>query len=126
MNWKLKLITILVLLIAMTVANGQASSRPETFASFWKTFKAAIAKNDKEAVADLTKLPMYLYDGEQDRAGFIRKYNQLFTRSIRRCIATAKPLKGQEGYDIFCGELIFAFARDKDGKYKFFGAGPND
>ena len=126
MNWTLKLTTMLVLFIAITIANGQTSSRPETFATFWKTFKAAIAKNDKEAVADLTKLPLYMDNGEQDRAGFIKRYNQLFTRKIRRCIATAKPVKEQEGYDIFCGEVIFYFERDKDGKYKFFNFGPND
>jgi uncharacterized membrane protein YvbJ len=76
MNWKCQLTSILILLIAITFANGQASSPPETFASFWKTFKAAIAKNDKQAVADLTKLPLLMDNREQDRAGFIRKYNQ--------------------------------------------------
>jgi hypothetical protein len=126
MNWKCKLTSILILLMAITFANGQGSSPPETFASFWKTFKAAIAKNDKQAVADLTKLPLLMDNREQDRAGFIRMYNQLFTRKIRRCIATAKPIKEQEGYDIFCGEVIFYFARDKDGRYKFFDFGAND
>ena len=126
MTWKRRLTTIPVLLIAITFANAQGSSTPETFATFWKTFKAAIAKNDKQAVADLTKLPMYLDNADRNRAGFIGLYNRVFTRRIRRCIATTKPAKGQEGYDIFCGELIFYFSRDNDGKYKFVGFGPND
>jgi len=112
--------------LALAVNTRPQTSTNESFTTFWTTFKAAIARNDKEAVADLTKLP-FLYDSrERDRAGFIKIYPQLFTPKVRRCITRAKPLKEQEGYDVFCGELIFYFGKDASGKYKLLEFGAND
>ena len=122
---KTTLIFSLVLIFVAAHAQPQTTAN-ETFTSFWKNFKAAIARNDKQAVADLTKLPFLFDSRERDRAGFIKIYPQLFTPKIRRCIATAKPLKEQEGYDIFCGEIIFYFGKDADGKWKLSDFGPND
>mgnify|MGYP001037983087 CR=1 FL=1 len=119
---------IIMALLLGTVATGRSQGKVADpgFESFWKTFKAAIAKNDKEAVADVTKLP-FLYDSkERDRAGFIKIYPSLFTARIRRCIATAKLVKEQENYDVFCGQLIFYFGKDSDGNYKFLEFGVND
>ena len=126
MNLKRQLATIVLLALTISIAPAQTSTKPETFASFWKTFKAAIARNDKEAIADLTKLP-FLYDSqERDRAGFLKIYGQLFTRKVRRCIATAKPVKEGDSYDVFCGELILYFSKDTEGKYQFREFGVND
>lgn len=126
MSQKRRLAAIVLVVLVLSVVPAQTPTKPETFASFWKTFKAVIARNDKEAVADLTLLP-FLYDSQQrDRAGFLKIYGQLFTRKIRRCIATAKPLKETDGYEVFCGELIFYFGRDTDGRYKFREFGVND
>jgi len=123
---RLKFAIVLLLLVLLSSAKGQTSTSPETFGGFLKTFKAAVARNDKEAVADLTKLP-FLYDSkDRDRAGFVKIYNQLFTRKIRSCIAKAKPTKEGENYDVFCGELIFYFGKDANGKYKFLEFGVND
>ena len=118
--------TVFLILLSFNLATAQTTAKPETFTSFWKTFKAAIARNDKQAVADVTKLPFLFDSKEQDRAGFIKIYNQLFTRKMRRCIATAKPEKEGENYDVFCGDLIFYFGKDTDGKYKFLEFGVND
>lgn len=125
MNYK-QLTTIALLLVCLSFAHAQSTTTPETFESFWKTFKAAMARNDKQAVADVTKLPFLFDSQERDRAGFIKIYNELFTRNIRRCIAKAKPIKEGENYDVFCGELIFYFGKDSDAKYKFLGFGVND
>ena len=126
MNLKRQLATIVLLVLTISIAPAQTPSKPETFASFWKTFKAAIARNDKEAIADLTKLP-FLYDSqERDRAGFLKIYGQLFTRKVRRCMATAKPKKAADTYEVYCGELIFYFSKDTEGKYQFREFGVND
>jgi len=126
MNSVKKLATLTVLFSALTLSNAQTASTSTSFASFWKTFKATIARNDKQAVADVTKLP-FLYDSkERDREGFIKIYDQLFSRKVRRCIATAKPAKEGENYDVFCGDLIFYFGKDTDGKYKLLEFGVND
>ena len=126
MNLKRQLATVALLTLIISSVPSQTSANQETFASFWKTFKAAIARNDREAVADLTKLP-FLYDShERDRAGFLKIYSQLFTRKVRRCIATAKTVREGDSYDVFCGELIFYFSKDTDGKYKLREFGVND
>ena len=126
MNLKPQLATIVLLALSLLIAPAQTPTKPETFAAFWKTFKAAIARNDKEAIADQTKLP-FLYDSqERDRAGFLKIYGQLFTRKVRRCIATAKPVKEGDSYDVFCGELILYFSKDTEGKYQFREFGVND
>jgi hypothetical protein len=126
MNLKRQIPTVVLLALSISIVSAQTSTQPETFSSFWKTFKAAIARNDKEAVADLTKLP-FLYDSqERDRTGFLKIYGQLFTRKVRRCIATAKPVKEGDSYDVFCGELILYFSKDTKGKYQFREFGVND
>jgi hypothetical protein len=120
------LIIMAVVLGTAATTRSQGAATDPGFVSFWKTFKTAIARNDKEAVADVTKLP-FLYDSkERDRAGFIRIYPSLFTPRIRKCIATAKLVKEQENYDVFCGQLIFYFGKDSDGKYKLLEFGVND
>jgi hypothetical protein len=117
---------VLLLVVLLSSEMGQTSTSPETFSGFWKTFKAAVARNDREAVADLTRLPFLYESKERDLSGFVKIYNQLFTRKIRSCIATTKPKKEGENYDVFCGELIFYFGKDADGKYKFLEFGVND
>ena len=121
-----KALSLLVILVSLTITSAQTTAKPETFPAFWTSFKAAMARNDKEAIADVTKLPFLFDSKERDRAGFIQIFNQLFTRKIRQCIAKAKPEKEGENYDVFCGELIFYFGKDTDGKYKFLGFGVND
>ena len=117
---------ITLVLLLLLIITPTYSQTPQTFSSFWKSFKAAVARNDKQAVADVTKLP-FLYDSkERDREDFIKIYPQLFSRKVRRCVATAKPTKEGENYEIFCGELIFYFGKDTDGKYKFSEFGVND
>jgi hypothetical protein len=88
-------------------------------------FKAAVARNDKASVADMTKLPFMLDSKEVDRAGFIKQYSSLFTPKIRRCFASAKPSRDQDSMEIFCGEQIFLFAK-VNGVYKFTDIGVND
>ena len=95
------------------------------FNAFWIKFKAAVARNDKPAVANMTKLPFLLEGKDLDRAGFIKQISSLFTPKTRRCFARAKPSRDQEIMEIFCGDQIFVFAK-VDGVYKFTEIGVND
>jgi hypothetical protein len=126
MKLVIRILIVAVLLGTISTSRSQNKATDPAFDSFWKTFKGAIAKNDKEAVADLTKLPFLYESKERDRAGFIKIYPSLFTPRIRKCMATAKLVKEQENYDVFCGQLIFYFGKDSDGKYKFLEFGVND
>ncbi|HEX8474281.1 MAG TPA: hypothetical protein VF666_09640 [Pyrinomonadaceae bacterium] len=111
------LVTALSLLIFCSVSAAGAQSKRGTttnaqpFASFWSKFKMAVAKDDKEAVASMTKLPFPFDNKELTRAQFIKNYSRMFDRSIKRCFATAKPGRDGDAYSIFCGEQGILFER---------------
>jgi len=119
----------LLLLVLCSCPNITSQTRrakvdPE-FTAFWIKFKAAVARSDKATVADMTKLPFLLSSEEIDRAGFIKQYSSLFTPSVRRCFARARPSQDQDAMEIFCGDEIFLFAK-VGGVYKLREIGVND
>jgi hypothetical protein len=125
---RLSVLSIMVLLLlgnVLPVWSQRAVKIDPQFTTFWIKFKAAVARNDKAAVADMTKLPFMLDSKDVDRAGFIKQYSSLFTPKMRRCFARAKPTRDQEIMEIFCGDQIFVFAK-VDGVYKFTEIGVND
>jgi len=125
---KLLLSVILTLLLggqwAALAQNGRQKTDP-AFTAFWIKFKAAVARRDKAAVADMTKLPFMIEGIDHDRAGFLKQYASLFTPSNRRCFAREKPGKEGDGYEIFCGDQIFFFSK-VEGVWKFAEIGVND
>jgi hypothetical protein len=122
---------LVVLSPSLVAAQGRGPTSDPTFNAFWVKFKDAIAKNDKNRVADLTKLPFMIGGIDRDRAGFLKVYPSLFTPRMRRCIPRAKVVKERgylnEGdyYEIFCGDQIFLFGK-VDGVWKFVEIGVND
>lgn len=97
----------------------------EAGVQFWTKFKTAVAKNDKEAVASMTRLPFLLENRELGKAGFIQKFDALFSVRVKRCFAKASLVKEGDGFEVFCGQQIFLF--DKvNGVYKFTEIGVND
>ena len=106
-------------------AQGRSARIDPTLNAFWIKFKAALARSDKNAVADLTRLPFMLDGKDLDRAGFIKQYDSLFIPRVRRCFARARLTKDQDAYEIFCGQQIFLFGK-VDGIYKFTEIGVND
>src|SRR5260221_1117555 len=118
--------SLLMLGVALQVSSqGRTTKVDPEFTTFWIKFKAALTRNDKSAVADMTKLPFLLDSKGLDRAGFIRKYNSLFTPKMRRCLARARPSRDQDSTEFFCGQQIFLFAK-VGGVYKFTEIGVND
>jgi hypothetical protein len=126
---RLQVVSLMVLLVLggvpQVLSHGQTAKVDPEFNTFWIKFKAAVARNDKAAVADMTKLPFMLDSKDLDRDGFIKQYSSLFTAKMRRCFARAKPSRDQESMEIFCGQQIFLFAK-VDGVYKFTEIGVND
>ena len=120
---------LLVLCSGLTASSlpsqGRRAKADAEFTAFWIKFKAAVARNDKAAVADLTKLPFMVNNKDLNRAGFIKQYKSLFTPKMRRCFARARPTRDQDAMEIFCGHQIFLFAK-VDGVYKFTEIGVND
>jgi len=91
----------------------------ESFAAFWKEFQSAVEKNDQEAIAALSNL------GSGRTAALLKEHP--FTRAVRKCFATAKPVRDgdRDRYCVFCGEEIFSFTK-VNGAYKFTDIDMND
>ena len=120
---------LLLLLVSPAGLPAQKASvsgqKNETFAAFWLRFKTAVAADDRAAVASMTKLPFLLEGKELNRDGFIKRYNQLFDRKVKRCFARGKTIKDGDGFSLFCGETIFLFGK-VGGEYRFLEIGVND
>jgi len=123
------LLTMIVMTLVFLPVQGITQSGSKTldpaFTAFLTKFKAAVAKDDKEAVATMTKLPFLFDSKEQKHDGFIKIYDKLFTARVKKCFATAKPVKDGDSYEIFCGKTIYLFAK-VNGSYKFTEIGAND
>jgi len=115
-------------LLAIGPARG-AQVKPEagSFAAFWLQFKTAVAKDDKHAIAEMTKFPFPYGTKHLSKAEFIKECGKLFDKKTRRCFPTAKPVKedDRDSYSVFCGEDIFVFEK-VNGEYRFSDIGMND
>jgi hypothetical protein len=119
------LLALSVLVPAASLSHGKKPSDDAAFAEFWARFKSAVAKDDREAVADMTRLPFMLENRDLGRAEYVKKYPVLFDRKTKRCFAAAKPSKDGEIFQVFCGQQIFQFEK-VEGKYRFTEIGVND
>ncbi len=123
------LFTISLLLAPLAVQAEERPAPTESFATFWAGFKSAVAKDDMEAVAAATDLRFFTQDKhlakDLAKAAFIRDYPSYFTKEVKKCFATAKPILDRDSYLVFCGEEIFTFSR-VNGAYKFTSIGMND
>jgi hypothetical protein len=59
------------------------------------------------------------------RAAFIKAYPSIFTRQVKKCFASAKPVRDRDSYSVFCGEEYFFFEK-VSGAYKLTDIGVND
>lgn len=122
-------ILMIVTLCASMGSASFAADKPldKDFLSFWPGFKAALQKNDKKALASMTKLPYLdlITDKKLDEAAFIAKADKIFPPATRKCLLKEKPIADKDSVFVFCGDDIYIFAKDK-GKYKFTEIGVND
>ena len=119
---KSALLSLVLLLLIPIHSTAQTTDHNRHFQAVWRKFKVAVAKNDKQAVASMTKLP-FLFEGkERTRAQFIKIYNQLFDLRVRKCFATAKTLREEDLYEVFCAKKIFYFGK-VEGDYKMIEFG---
>ena len=90
---------------------------PANFEKFFAEFKAAVARNDAKAVAEMTQLPFLFHSKPRDRVGFQKIYPELFDAKVRACFAKAKPVIEQDAHVVNCGRYIFYF-RVVNGRYR--------
>src|ERR1044072_3139479 len=111
------MILLMLLLLSPNHLYAQTNQKDKTFKSFWTKFKAAVTKNNKDAVSSMTKLPFLFDSKKRTRSEFIKIYSQLFDAKVRKCFATAKVLKEGDAYEVFCAKKIFYFG-EVDGRYR--------
>lgn len=119
-------VVVSVLLVQMFVAGAALAAPDKEFDTFWTKFKAALQKNDKNAIADMTKLPYMLNSKNLNKQQFLQAYPKIFTAQIRKCLSTQKPVKDKDSYFVFCGEEIYIFAKVAGKNYAFTEIGVND
>jgi excinuclease UvrABC helicase subunit UvrB len=113
---------LLIFIGAATCCPGYAAD--QEFTTFWAGFKEAIRKNDKNAIADMTKLPFVFNNKQLKRAEFIAQANVIFPAETRKYILRAEEPAGYKNcYGISCGVDVYLFTKE-NGKYKFTEIGP--
>ena len=125
---KLLLATALALVVAMTpIKGGDLKEDAKSFAPFWAQFKTAVANNNKEAIATMTKFPFDYYAKQLTKADFMKECDAIFSDKVQRCFRNAKPVKAddRDSYSVFCGSTIFVFEKGTGG-YQFTDVGDND
>ena len=95
------------------------------FLSFWERFREAVTLDDREAVRTMTRLPIMLEGQAYDGAGFVERFDWLFTSNEKECFASETPHQDNGAYELFCGGMIFVF-RDDGGGYLFSEIGVDD
>jgi hypothetical protein len=124
MRAAVSLVSVFAFLV-LSIPSVKAASCDPQFNTFWTKFKTAVAKNDKQAVAALTKLP-YLLDGKMlNKPQFLAKYDLLFPKATAQCFKKEKPSMDRDIYEVFCGEQIYIFSK-VNAKWMFTEIGVND
>jgi uncharacterized protein (DUF2236 family) len=108
-------LTGVVALAVSTQASG-APQDPGTaaeaqFATFLRSFRRALADDDRDALASLTALPFQYESADLDAAAFRRIVPVLFPPAVRNCLAGAQPILEDGRYVIFCTPYGFYFGR---------------
>jgi len=105
-NFLLAIVLAFAALVAPCLAQPAGSHAAE-FNAFHAKFQGAAKANDKQKLADLIAFPVEDWSVERkgdvqteaikDRADFLKRYDLLFTASMRKHVATAKPQPLQDG-----------------------------
>jgi hypothetical protein len=124
----MKTITTLSLLFLLS------SQTPNSFDSFWQTFKTAVNKRDVETIARLSKFPLemsYGISAVKTRAQLNRRYCQVFSEQTNAaaCFEKARPEVNADNsklYSVACPDaagnevVIYHFEQTKTG-WRFTG-----
>ena len=119
-----KALVALCLLAPVNAAAAQANASP-AMKQFWGKFQSAVAKNDREAVAALTKFPLGMPYGVRSirtRAQLINRYGEIFDAETKKCFAGAQPQvedANVKKFSINCGEAMMYWFEFVGGTYKF-------
>ena len=125
----------LTLILTFCFVGNAFGQQDAAFKAFWAKFKTAVAKKDKNAVANLSRLPILMPSFQKDvrtKADFLRRYNQIFNgeADAAKCFQYSPMQKvSAKRYEINCGfkndkigdggePIVYAFELTKTG-WKF-------
>ncbi len=97
---------MLAIYLGIFLFSGVAEAQND-FNSFWKKFKTAVVKGNKNAVAGMTKFPLSMPYGVKTvrtKAEFIRRYNRILNLEANagRCFQITAPEKDGKRYSVNC------------------------
>lgn len=114
----------LLLLPHADIVQGQTAQAKETFAAFWTRFKAALAKDDRQAIAAMTKHCKCGQMPFDDDKKFLDEWYPSIKRN-RACLARSKPIAHGKQNSVICrtdgDELVFERI---GGEWKFVNVSP--
>ena len=71
------------------------------FASWWRDFRAAVARSDAPAIAKQAHFPLPWENGPtreiKSEADFIRNFDNYFTAEVRKIVASKTPVRERTG-----------------------------
>jgi hypothetical protein len=107
---RIKILSAVILWVVLSAVSTDAINFKQTdVQSFWKNFKSAIAKNDKNALVEMTKFPLSMPYGVKSlksKTDFLKRYNEIFKgeADAARCFPKAKLEKeNAKRYVVYCG-----------------------
>ncbi|HEV7904187.1 MAG TPA: hypothetical protein VGO96_10125 [Pyrinomonadaceae bacterium] len=115
----------LCLVVPANVPVQENAAATPAMKQFWSKFQNAVAKNDRDAVAAMSKFPLLMPYGVpsiKTRAQLIRRYGEIFDAETRKCFATAQPQVDDakaKKFSINCGEAMMYWFEFSGGTYKF-------
>jgi hypothetical protein len=119
------MIILAALCLGVPLAVQSQTNTSPGIASFWSKFQSAVANNDKQAVAGMTKFPLHMPYGVasiKTKAQLLTRYGKIFDAETKKCFAKAKPevesAKAKK-FSISCGEAMMYWFEVADGGYKF-------
>jgi len=113
--------------VAVRAQEKRLSAAPQSFRTFFATFKVAVAKSDKTRVANMTQFPFaYGFDagdeGKMTTSHFIKRFADVFGKNPKEFVAERNPLfsRGESGrYTISTEDAAHLMFKKIKGTYKF-------
>lgn len=131
-----KLTSIVVLCLALCLSLGftveSNAQNSSSFNDFWAKFKAAVIKEDKQALSGMVKYPLampYGWKSIKNKTEFTKRYRDVFYKqlegfpvnSAKKCFADATPEKDGNAYNVACNEVVIYSFVKSSGTWKLSG-----
>jgi hypothetical protein len=102
------------------------------FDRFFSDFQKAVGSGDKEKLADMINFEHFTWEENENlqqvktKEAFLMNYNQMFTATVKKRIATGKPTKADDNSYLINwhqkgNEYSLDFKREPGGRFNFLG-----